>query len=297
VLNDNLTIGAYLEDLARRFAAAELSYGHGTDNPRDEASYLVFCTLGLDFDGDPAQLERPLTASELALLEQRARTRIIDHVPVAYLVGQAWFAGQRFRVDERALIPRSPIGELIEHRFEPLLQEPPRRILDLCTGSGCIGIACALVFPAARVDLADISKPALALAAENIALHGLGGRVHTITSDLFDALPDRYDLIVSNPPYVAAADVAALPAEYRHEPVLGLVSAREGLEIPLRILASAADHLSPQGTLVMEVGLSDEALQRLLPDVPFLWLDFERGGEGVLAMDRATLLKYRHRFI
>src|SRR5690606_23590675 len=218
--------------------------------------------------------------------------RIEERVPVAYLVGEAWFCGLPFKVDERVLIPRSPIAELINNRFEPLLNREPLRILDLCTGSGCIGIACALAFPDAQVDLADISTDALQLAQENVQRHGLEQQVRVIESDLFTAVQGPYDLIVTNPPCVSRQEVDELPAEYHHEPELGLLSLDDGLDIPLRILREAAAHLHEDGVLVLEVGYSREALTARLPGVPLLWLEFEHGGDGVCALTAQQLRQY-----
>lgn len=292
-----MQIKELVDQLAGRFAAADLEYAHGTDNPWDEALYLVFASLGLDYDGPESQLDQELRSDQLELLEQRARRRIDEHVPVAYLVGEAWFAGYRFASDARALIPRSPIAELIQQRFEPLLAAPPQRILDLCAGGGCIGIACALAFPSAQVDLTDISEDALALANTNIQRYGLTTRVRTVCADLFAGVTGRYGLIVSNPPYVGKTEIDSLAPEFRHEPLLGLHSDRNGLAIPLRILAAAADYLTPDGSLIMEVGCSAEALQAYCPQVPFLWLEFERGGEGVLHLRADQLLRYRGAFV
>jgi len=211
---------------------------------------------------------------------------------VAYLVGEAWFCGLPFKVDERVLIPRSPIAELINNRFEPLLVREPLRILDLCTGSGCIGIACALAFEDARVDLSDISADALQLARENVIRHGLQERVQVLESDLLQSLQGPYDLIVTNPPYVSRQEIDDLPAEYRHEPELGLLSFDDGLDIPLRILREAAAHLSEDGLLVLEVGYSREALTARLPEVPLLWLEFGQGGDGVCALTAGQLRQY-----
>lgn len=288
----------YIENLSQRFAALGLAYGHGTDNPYDEACYLVLGSLGLGFDCTDEELGRELTAEQLARLEDRTRLRAEQHVPVAYLVGEAWFAGLRFKCDGRALVPRSPIAELILDEFQPLLRAPPGSILDLCAGGGCIGIACAMVFPDALVDLVDISPPALELARENIALHGVQARVRAVRSDLFAALGDRrYDLIVCNPPYVGQEEFSGLPAEYHHEPELGLLTERGGLDIPQRILARASDHLEERGLLVMEVGNSQHLLAERFPQVPFLWLEFEHGGEGVFALTAIQLREYRHLFI
>lgn len=210
---------------------------------------------------------------------------------MAYLLGEAWFAGLPFYVDERVLIPRSPIAELILQQFQPLLNEAPGRVLDLCTGSGCIGIATALVFPEASVDLSDISEEALQLAARNIDRHGLQSRVSAVQSDLFAGLQGKYDLIVSNPPYVSAEEVADLPPEYQREPSLGLLSDDEGLAIPLQILRQAPDYLSDNGLLILELGYTWPLLAERYPDLPVVWLEFDGGGEGVLAIGRDALIR------
>lgn len=290
-----MKIQQYIEQAANRLAEHDLFYGHGTDNPLDEAVYLIYTSLGIDFVDDD-QANRELGNDEMAELEQLLNARIEQHLPVAYIVGRAWFAGHAFYCDERALVPRSPIAELIRHRFEPLLASDPVRILDLCTGGGSVGIATALEFIDSRVDLADISIEALALAADNIALYDLGERVTPIHSDLFSAVSGKYDLIVSNPPYVSKQEYDELPDEFLHEPELGLVSEDEGLELPLRILAEAADYLTATGVLVMEVGYSNELLAARLESVPLLWLEFEHGGEGVLAITSSELQQYRESF-
>lgn len=249
-----------VEQLCSRFEQADLYYGHGTDNPWDEAVYLVFTVLDIAFEQEEADTRaieaREISETELQQLLALAEQRIQQRVPMAYLVKQAWFAGLPFYVDERVLIPRSPIAELILHQYEPLISTPPARVLDLCTGSGCIGLTTALAFPDAQVDLADISADALNVARINISRLGVESRVSALESDLFQGLHGTYDLIVSNPPYVSADEVAALPAEYQHEPELGLLSDDEGLAIPLRILREAPAYLSEQGMLIVELGYS-----------------------------------------
>ncbi len=288
------TIVDLIRYAASRFNAAGLTFGHSHDNAIDEATHLVLSSLHLPPDLPPAYGPARLTAEErsrvLALIERRIATR----EPVAYLVGEAWFAGMPFKSDRRALVPRSPIAELIEDDFSPWLDgREVQRALDLCTGSGCIGIAMAAHNPGWRVDLADISEDALALARENIVFHRLEDRVRAIRSDLFEALADeRYDLIVSNPPYVTDAEYAALPGEYAHEPRLGLAAGRDGLDIALRILDRAAEHLTGDGLLVVEVGESERALNALLPEVPFVWLEFEVGQMGVFALKRQDLVEH-----
>lgn len=282
-----------LDELRQRFEAADLFYGHGTDNAWDEAVYLVFSALGISFHEDDSIMSRPVTRGELERIRVLAKRRTDERLPVAYLVGEAWFAGLPFKVDPRVLIPRSPLAELIVEQFAGLLPAAPHKILDLCTGSGCIGIACAVAFPDARVGLADISEDALTLARENVLRHEVAGRVSVIHADLFDGLDEVYDLIVTNPPYVSRQEVDELPEEYRHEPELGLVSNDDGLEIPLRILREAPQHLSENGVLIMEVGYSWQALAERLPQVPFLWLEFAHGGEGVCRLTARQLREAR----
>lgn len=286
-----------VETLARQFDQADLYYGHGTDNPWDEAVYLVFTVLGIPFFSgedsphDSAVEQRELTEAEWGDISARAERRVRERLPMAYVLQQAWFAGLPFYVDERVLVPRSPIAELIVRQFQPLLPEAPARILDLCTGSGCIGIAAATVFDQAQVVLADISADALAVAERNIHQHKLQRRVSAVQSDLFDAMSGRFDLIVSNPPYVSAEEVAALPPEYQQEPALGLLSDDDGLAIPLRILRDAPEFLSEQGVLVLEFGYSWQLMAERYPRIPGVWLEFENGGEGVLAVSRQALIR------
>jgi ribosomal protein L3 glutamine methyltransferase len=276
---------------ASRFNAAGLTFGHSHDNAIDEATHLVLSSVHLPPDLPPAYGSARVTAIEknrvLSLIDRRIETR----EPVAYLVGEAWFAGMPFKSDARALVPRSPIAELIEDGFSPWLDgRDVERALDLCTGSGCIGIAIAAHNPRWRVDIADISDDALALARENIALHQLDTQVRAVRSDLFSGLAgERYDLIVSNPPYVTDGEYAALPGEYAHEPKLGLAAGADGLDIALRILRDAADHLADDGLLIVEVGESEHALNALLPGVPFVWIEFKVGPMGVFALERHDL--------
>lgn len=274
-----------------RFRQAELCFGHGTDNAWDEARWLVLGSLSLPHDSPDWVLDARLSTPERERLSSLLRRRIVERVPTAYLLGEAWFAGLRFTVDPRVLIPRSPIAELLDAGLEPWLGgRYPARILDLCCGSGCIGIAAALRFPGSRVDLADVSADALALARQNVRAHGLGDAVRVIESDLFAALGDEtYDLILCNPPYVDAADMAVLPPEFHHEPRLGLAAGEDGLDLARRILAGARERMTDDGMLVLEVGNSAEALEASFPDIAFLWPDFENGGAGVALISAADL--------
>ncbi|MEM9056514.1 MAG: 50S ribosomal protein L3 N(5)-glutamine methyltransferase, partial [Pseudomonadota bacterium] len=264
--------------------------GHGTDNAADEARLLVYHALHLELDGPEYFLGCRLLEAERAAVTGLVDERIASRKPAAYLTGTAWFAGLAFSVNEEVLVPRSPLAELIAEGFAPWYDgTAAARILDLCTGSGCIGIACAAWLPEVKVDLADISGAALAVAADNVRAHGLDDRVALIESDLFDAVDGRYDIIVSNPPYVADAEFRGLPAEYHREPALGLVAGDDGLDAVHRILAAAREHLADDGVLVVEVGSAADALVASYPEVPFTWLDFERGGSGVFVLEAAAL--------
>lgn len=284
------TVEECLDWALERFEQADLFYGHGFDNAYDEALYLILHALELPWDSDDSVLRRPLDDAERRRVHRLLTRRIEQRVPAAYLTGEAWFAGWRFLVDERVLVPRSPIAELIDNGFQPWLgRREVHRILDLCTGSGCIGLACAHRFEKAQVDLADLSDDALAVARQNLALHGLEERVRLLRSDVFDNLAgERYDLIVSNPPYVDARDFAAMPEEYRAEPALGLRAGDDGLAVVDRILRSAAEHLTDNGLLVVEVGNSWEALEQRYR-LPFTWVEFEHGGHGVFVLNRQEL--------
>ncbi len=279
---------------ASEFIAAKLFYGHGTDNPWDEAEQLVLHALHLNPPLADEWLDARLTRVEKDRVAANIQRRIEERIPAAYITGQAWFAGIPFVVDERVLVPRSPIAELIEKQFAPWLSAEPQQILDLCTGSGCIGIACAYAFPDAEVQLSDISFEALAVAEENIHQHDLGDRVYALQSDLFEnLLGQRFDLVVSNPPYVDADDMASLPQEYHAEPELGLASGVDGLDFTRRLLAEVVDHLTENGLLVVEVGNSWPALEEAYPELPFTWIEFERGGHGVFVLNAADLRSAR----
>ncbi|SDJ61341.1 50S ribosomal protein L3 N(5)-glutamine methyltransferase [Microbulbifer yueqingensis] len=296
-LHELHTLLDYVRWGTSRFNEAGLWFGHGTDNAWDEALLLVMHTLHLPMESKPEVLQARLTMEErrdvMAILERRVQERL----PAPYLTHEAHFCGMTFYVDSRVLVPRSPIGELIRNGFEPWLQVEPRAILDLCCGSGCIGIACAEAFPEARVDLSDISSGAVEVAQTNINRHQLNERVRAVQSDMFGELEGcSYELIVCNPPYVDARDLAEMPQEYRAEPEIALGSGEDGLDFTRRLLREAADHLQPDGLLVCEVGNSWEALEAAFPEVPFLWPEFADGGHGVFVISREDLLAYRHCF-
>lgn len=289
------TVREVIQTVADDFANAGLFFGHGTACAVDEAAALLTHVLGLGYEQLDDSLDMRLARQHLEQIKGLAAQRIATRKPLAYLTRTAWFAGLSFYVNENVLVPRSPIAELIGDCFSPWLPEgEPHDILDLCAGSGCIGIACAQAFPAAHVDIADVSPAALSVARRNVAQYKLAGRVRVIESDLLAGLKGRrYDLIVSNPPYVSPAELKSLPPEYRHEPALGLVSSDDGLSLVAEILRGASDYLTEKGILVLEVGYSQPVLEALFPEVPFLWLDFEHGGEGVLLLDCQQLEKYR----
>ncbi|PIE39365.1 MAG: 50S ribosomal protein L3 N(5)-glutamine methyltransferase [Gammaproteobacteria bacterium] len=290
--NSLQTLYQAIEYCAQALADSGVFFGHGTDNPWDEAVQLVLFACDEPQNLAAEQAQRRLSERELNDIQQLLRERVVDGKPLPYLTGRAYFAGLEFIADERALVPRSPIAELIEQQFYPwwIAPEGEARILDLCCGGGSIGIACAVYIDAARVDLADIDRDALALADENIAYHGVADRVRTVHSNGFAALTDqRYDLIVCNPPYVNALDLADMPREYQHEPAIALGSGADGLDFTRQLLAEVKNHLTPKGTLILEVGNSWPALEAAFPTLPFLWIELERGGHGVCALQAAQL--------
>ena len=291
------TVRDYIRYVVSRMTKGNVYFGHGTDNALDEALVLVLHAVGIPLGQHDMLLDARLTDEEKKQVLAMTDARVIDRIPLPYLTGEAWFAGMPFVVNEQVLIPRSPIAELIEQGFQPWLGDTEvTRILDLCTGSGCIGIACAHYFDGAEVELSDVSAEALTVAQRNIDRYDLQRQVRTVVSDLFANLERPYDLIVSNPPYVDSEDYADMPAEYRHEPMLALTAGDDGLDIARRILVEAADYLSDGGLLVLEVGNSGVALDEAFPAVPFTWVEFERGGHGVLVMQKSDLLAYRSQF-
>lgn len=283
---------------ADRFERAGLVFAHGTDNALDEAAYLVMHTLQIGYDQPDEVLDAEIARSEQLRVVQLLEQRIISRKPAAYLLQEAWFANLPFYVDERVLVPRSPIAELIEAQFSPwVIPDQVNRILDMCTGSGCIGIACAHAFPDATVDLTDLSCDALDVARENIRRHHLEPRVNAVKSDIFAALHGRvYDIIVANPPYVSQAEMQQLAPEFGHEPSMGLLAGSDGLDIVVQILKHAATHLHANGILVVEVGYTQDLLLERYPQVPFMWFDFEYGGTGVFMLDAPQLKYYQPLF-
>lgn len=287
-------VGDFINWGAGRFEAAGLCFGHGTDNAWDEALSLVLFVLNLPWDSDVSVLQRSLSTDEQSRITSLFDRRINERIPAAYLIGEAWFAELSFAVDQRVLVPRSPIAELIESGFSPWLKTSPATVLDLCSGSGCIGIACAHYFPEAHVVLSDISVDALDVAEKNIQRYQLSERVITAESDLFAGLcGQRFDLIVANPPYVDAEDLADMPSEFLHEPAIGLASGIDGLDFTRRLINEALDYLTEEGSLIVEVGNSWLALEDAFPTISFLWIDFERGGHGVFLLTAQQLRAYR----
>jgi ribosomal protein L3 glutamine methyltransferase len=275
-----------------RLRRARLHYGHGTDNPGDDAAALLAHALRLKGSLTGAVLDRPLGAAARRRFDQLVQRRISERIPVVYLTNRCWFAGLPMYVDQRVLIPRSPIAELVEARFSPWVDPGQvRRILDVGTGSGCIAIACALAFPKARVDAVDVSQEALAVARINRREFGLARRLRLLKSDYFTALEGRrYDIIVSNPPYVGTAEFRRLPREYAHEPAGALLAGRDGMDAVRVLLREALRHLAPHGVLVVEVGNTEARVRRALPKLPFVWLSFARGGGGVFLLTAQQLL-------
>lgn len=297
VYNELHSIQDFLRWTYSTFNRSDIYYGHGYDNAWDETMQLVLSTLDLPLDFPNELYSARLTRSEKEVLIRSVIQRIEKRIPVAYLTNQSWFCGLPFYIDERVIVPRSPINALIQDSFSDLLSEPPKRILDMCTGSGCIAIACAVQFPDAEVDAVDLSPDALEVAEINIERHQLLHRVFPMQSDLFNDLAKvEYDLIVSNPPYVDEEDLADMPEEFHYEPEMALGSGVDGLEITKRILYAATDYLSEKGVLVCEVGNSMVHLIEQYPDVPFNWVELKNGGVGVFTLKKMDLIKYRHLF-
>jgi ribosomal protein L3 glutamine methyltransferase len=293
------SIRDYIRWGASRFAEHQVFLGHGTLTPMDEAAAIVLHTLHQPYDLGEAYLDTLLTSAEREAIVNLIIRRVTERKPSAYLTHEALFANLSFYVDERVLVPRSPIAELITERFAPWVEEEQVfNILDLCTGSGCIAIACAYAFPEAQIDAVDLSADALTVAAINVNKHHLHDHLTLYQSDLFSALPvTPYDIIVSNPPYVSREEWEGLPAEFHTEPALGFKGGENGLDLVIKILVKAKDYLAETGILIVEVGNSAETLQLLFPDVPFFWLEFEHGGEGVFLLTAEQLVDYHSFFV
>jgi ribosomal protein L3 glutamine methyltransferase len=286
-----VNVGQSIQKIAVRLESANLYYGHGTDNAVDEAAWLVLHSIDAQLDGHFEDWDLPVDSQQAELIEDRVIERIKTGKPLAYILGSAWFAGLEFNVDSSVLVPRSPIAELIQEQFHPWINSSEiSSVLDMCTGGGCIAIAMAVHMPWLSVDAADISESALSVAGKNVHKHAVGSRLRLIQSDLFNSLKDsRYDLIVTNPPYVSTGSMSDLPKEYQAEPELGLVSGADGLDDCLQIMLQSVKHLEPDGVLICEVGESEQRLKELLPEVPFLWLEFSEGGCGVFLLSRDQL--------
>jgi ribosomal protein L3 glutamine methyltransferase len=293
-----VTIHDFIRWSVSRFNESEVYFGHGTDNPWDEAVALIMFALSLPLSMGADIKQTRLTTSEKQLIVELINRRIIERVPAAYITNEGWFNGMPFYVDDRVLVPRSPISELIDAQFQPWIGDKPvTRVLDMCTGSGCIAIACAYLFEDAEVDAVDISIDALAVAEINVQEHGVSHRVFPIQSDLFDSIVgQKYDLIVSNPPYVDSDDLAGMPEEFTHEPAIGLASGPDGLNLTRRMLAQAADMLTDEGLLVVEVGNSELQLNEQFPQVPFVWPEFAHGGHGVFILTKEQVLAHQDAF-
>jgi len=291
-----LTIRDFVRYGISQFNQHELFFGHGTDNALDEVSAIILFALNLPSDIPGHFMDARVVSTEKKTILELFQQRIEKRIPASYLTNEAWFAGLSFYVDDRVLVPRSPIAELINNKFQPWVDVTRlANILDLCTGSACIAIACAHQFPDAEIDAVDISKDALDVARINIDEYALQDQVYLLESNLFAALDGKkYDLIVSNPPYVDAQELSAMPQEFHHEPEIGLGSGSDGLEITKQILHQAADHLTDQGVLIVEVGVSDAALSEQFPDMSFTWLELEHGGQGVFLLRKSDLQQSQH---
>lgn len=286
------TVRDCLRFAVSRFNQANLFFGHGSDNAYDEAVYLILHTLHLPLDQLEPFLDARLAASEVQDVLNMLRRRVNERLPAAYLTHEAWLGEHHFYVDGRVIVPRAFIAELLRDQLAPWINEPEAvsSVLDLCTGSGCLAILAALAFPQARIDAADLSPDALAVARVNVSSYELDDQIELILSDLFSGLRERrYDLILSNPPYVNAASVAALPEEYRHEPALALGSGEDGLDATRIILAQAREHLNPDGILIVEIGHNRDALEAAYPHLPFTWLDTSAGDQHVFLLRREEL--------
>lgn len=287
-----MNIDNALNQAYQALEASDIFYGHGIDNPWDEAVALVLFVMNLPVDSDQTVLNQTIHDEQWQKIQSLLKKRIDSRIPVPYLVNQAWFMGLPFYVDDRVLIPRSPFAEWIERKFQPFFEVPVRRILEIGTGSGCMAIAASSVFKEAKIDAVDISDAALEVAERNVQNHNVADRVHLIQSDCFSNIDPkaRYDLIISNPPYVAQEEIDELPEEYRHEPLkTALYADNEGMAIVDTLLKSAPQYMSSHAILAVEVGYSDDILMRHYPNLPFTWLECEHGGQGIFLLTREQL--------
>ncbi|MBK4765050.1 MAG: 50S ribosomal protein L3 N(5)-glutamine methyltransferase [Pantoea sp. Brub] len=297
VVNELHTIQDMLRWSTSRFFNAKICYGHGVDNPWDEAVRLVLPSISLPLDIPDSMQNARLTSTERNCIIQRVIRRVNECIPTSYLTNTAWFCGYQLYVDKRVIIPRSPISEIIDNHFNGLIDNNPDSILDMCTGSGCIAIACAYTFPKAKIDAVDISHDALDVAETNIKNHDLTKNISLIQANLFSKLPQmKYELIITNPPYVGAEEISNLPDEYRYEPEIGLAAGSDGLKIIRRILASASDYLKEDGVLVCEVGNNMIKMIEQYADIPFNWLKLYNGGDGIFTLTRQQIINAKHHF-
>jgi ribosomal protein L3 glutamine methyltransferase len=285
------TVGGWWGEIARRFTRSRLVFGHGTHDASEEAAWLLCHVLRIPFGALTESLDHPVGAAAARRLVHLATRRIKTREPLAYILREAWLAGHRFYVDRRVIVPRSHIAELLPDGLAPWLPwGEAKSVLDLCTGSGCLAILAALALPKTRVDASDVAESALAVARRNVKSYRLGRRIRLVRSDLFAALPGRYQLILCNPPYVPAREMRRLPAEYRAEPRGALASGRDGLDFLRRLIAGVADHLAPDGVLVVEIGANRRAVERAFPRLPFVSLSTSAGEGRVLLLRSADLL-------
>ena len=291
-----MTVTQLIEQAQLALTNQPLYFGHGTESAEQEARWLVLGALSIDWEAADEQLAQSVEPEQSERVQKLVQERVSSRKPAAYLLGECWFAGLPFNVDERVIVPRSPFAELILNKFKPWLAEPPKRVLDLCCGSGCMGIAAAINFPDAQVDIIDLSPDALDVARSNIARHGLEGRVRAIESDLFTNAEGPYDLILSNPPYVPQWEYDALPAEYHREPEMSLVAGEDGLDLVIPMMLQAPEFLAEGGRVFIEVGNTDEYLANCFPEVPFEWIEFTNGGAGVYTLSREQLVTHKNDF-
>ncbi len=287
------TVIDYIRWSVSVFNSTDVYFGHGTDNAWDEAVALVLQALSLPHDCDPRIMTARLLEDEKHKIIGWIEKRVVEHKPLPYIAGRAWFANLEFYVDDRVLIPRSPIAELIDNQFEPHIDiDKMSRILELCTGSACIAVALAIHFPEVQITATDISQDALVVAKSNIDKHDMSDRIELILTDLFPPIGDKYDLIIANPPYVTQEEMRLLPAEYQCEPALALVAGDKGLDIVHRILKQAKHFLTEEGALICEVGATQDLLMEAYPDLPFIWLSFEKSEDGVFLLYAADLASF-----